>query len=321
MWRRLYATTLASGRNSINHSHYNLHPWPNSVNPSPYEIFDTSKIPSSDLKKHIRLTYKKYVKLYHPDLAASNDILDNDGQVLLKEQKRARFNEIRDAYEHLCDPLKPAIMRRYNQGTSSSGPGSGPSAPYNSPFGKGNGSASEWPFTSKANRQQFYNDLEFWRAGTWEEYYRMKYNKEPPTREQIEANKWKIFRWVVAFTVVYSALQFLLAMERANEYNRQARLRTLKADSHLAKSYGNYGDDDLTQLGRIKRFLVHRNLSLLEEDRKKVNEEMLMKYAQRSYSGKFSEFSELSQDKSGNLLPENSESFELQLLPPPEEKW
>lgn len=309
MWRRFYAT----GRNTINHSHYNLHPWPNSAAPSPHEIFGTGKIASPDLKKHIRLTYKKYVKLYHPDLAASNDILDNDGQVLLTEQKRKRFNEIRDAYEHLCDPLKPAVMRRYTQGT---GAQQSASSPYNSPFGKGAGAATEWPFTSRANRQQFYNDQEFWRAGTWEEYYRMKYNKEPPTREQIEANKWKILRWVVAFTVVYSALQFLLAMERANEYNRQARLKTLKADTNLAKSYGNYGDDDLTQLGRVKRFLVHRNLSLLEEDRKKVNEEMLMKYAQRSYNGNFSE---LSRDK--NALIENPEGFDLQLLPPPSDKW
>lgn len=108
----------------------------------------------------------------------------------------------------------------------------------------------------------------------------MKYLREPPTMEELEANKWKILKWVVAFAAVYLALQMMLAVERAKEFNRQTYLMNLQANAQLADLYG---DGDLTQLGRIKRFLVHRSLTLPDEERMRVNDEMLVKYAQKSH--------------------------------------
>lgn len=323
MFRRTYGTA----RKALTHAHYDLHPWPKSGNPSPHDLFCTSRVPKNGLKQHVRLTYKKYLKLYHPDLASSNDVLSDTGEVLLSKEKRERFNVIKDAYERLTAPQQAASMPQYRQSSTSYTSSTNNYSGSTSSFGGSSWNAENTysdpgaHYASRSNsfRRQFYKDEAFWQAGTWEEYYRMKYQKEPPTKEQIEANKWKILKWVASFTVVYCALQLLLAMERAKEYNRQIHLQNLQANSHLTNSYTNHGDEDLSQEGRLKRFLVHRSLSLSEEDRKGANEELWMKYAQMSRNGKVSnDFLGSNQSHELELVPIDAP---LALPPPQETKW
>lgn len=273
MLRRMYAT--AAGK-PLSHALANLHPWPKATKPAPHEIFGIGQNDSyrnDAVRKQVRATYKKYVKLYHPDLAVANEVVGDDGKVLLMEQKRGRFDAVKHAYESLCNPNQPAVMPRYPTG-------------FTERRSAGHGARFDYAFRKARDTRNktFYNE-QFWQAATWEEFYKMKYNREPPTMEQIEENKWKILKWVVAFTAVYAVLQMMIAFERTNEYNRQTRLMNLQANAHLAESYASppAGGSDLTQLGRIKRFLLHRSLSLTDEERLNTNNEMLIKYAQDSH--------------------------------------
>ncbi|RKP28420.1 hypothetical protein METBISCDRAFT_25018 [Metschnikowia bicuspidata] len=273
MWRRTYATA----HNPISHKSSLLHPWPTALKPTPHEIFGISPNDSyrnNAVRAHVRATYKKFVKLYHPDLASGNDVVDNAGRLLLAELKRWRFDAIRLAYDSLCNPQTAAPMPRYRQGFHAR-PSELKSATH--------GARYDYAFRKARDLHSstFHNEA-FWQAASWEEFYKMKYNREPPTMEQIEENKWKILKWVGAFVAVYLVLQMMLAMEKANEFKRQTRLMNMLAAGHLSDSYANHGLD-LTQLGRIKRFLVQRSLSLPEEVRLADNKDMLIKYAQGAY--------------------------------------
>lgn len=273
----MYAT---ASRKPISHSMANLHPWPQGLKPTPYEIFGIGPNDSyrnEDVRKQVRATYKKYIKLYHPDLAVSNEVMGDNGQLLLMEQKRRRFDVVKHAYESLCNPNQPAVMPRYSAGFTE----------FSERRSAGHGARYDYAFRKARDTRNktFYNE-DFWHAATWVEFYKMKYNREPPTMEQIEENKWKILKWVVAFTAVYVVLQLMIAFERANEYNRQTHLMNLQANAHLSNSYASPapGEAELTQLGRIRRFLNHRSLSLADEERLNVNNDMLIRYAQETHS-------------------------------------
>ena len=272
MWRRTYATA----HNAISHKSSLLHPWPTALKPTPHEIFGISPNDSyrnNAVRAHVRATYRKFLKLYHPDLAFGNDVVDDAGRLLLAEQKRWRFNAIRIAYDSLCNPQTAAPMPRYRQGFHAS-PSELKSAAHGARF--------DYAFRKARDLRSSTHNEAFWQAATWEEFYKMKYNREPPTMEQIEENKRKILKWVVAFVAVYTVLQMMLAIEKADETKRQTRLMNMLAAGHLSDAYANHGLD-LTQLGRIKRMLVQRSLSLPEEKRLADNKDMLIKYAQGAY--------------------------------------
>lgn len=258
MLRRTYATY----KKQHTHAHYGLHPWPNLTRPAPHHIFDCECAPNHN-RAHVRLTYRKYVKLYHPDLSCSNEVVDELGNLLLTEEKLRRFSEIKEAYENLCNSKSHVPFSRYL--THQTDP----------PFDSSYNSAY-----SHQQRKKYYKDQIFQQAGTWEEFYRMKYDREPPTMAEIEANKWKILKWVAAFVVVYTVLYILVALEHAKDYDRQTRFQNMRANAHLMKAYDNHGQDT-TQLERVKRFLVHRNLSLPDEERRNAYDEASIKFVQR----------------------------------------
>lgn len=267
---RRYASTA---RNKIDHTHYDLHAWPRTKTPTPHEIFNLTEASYAsrlDLEKDIKKTYQKYVKLYHPDLSSLHDVI-NGTMILLPEQRRHRFDQIQAAYEL----LKNAKHRHaYNKAQTTTW----------GDYRRGKTTNFDAYRMANAHRRKYSyeNDPKFWQAGTWEDYYQMRYNRSAPTREEFERNKWKILWKVLAVGSVVLVLQIMLALERTEEFNRQTRLRNLRANADLANAYNNY-DDGLSRFQRVRRFLLYRRLGLSNRDAdgsKTEENDMLTKYAQ-----------------------------------------
>lgn len=275
------------------HQRMDLHPWPKGSQPSPMEIFAIStkdlSLPQLDLNKQIKAVYAKYVKLYHPDVSKNLVLKDHRGRELSPEAKRTRFDQIQEAYDILKNPRRRVAFHRSQTTTWDK----------DIRFGKGySGTGAHFTYdqrnsfhafrTANAHRAHyaFHKDEAFWTAGTWDDYYRMKHGREPPTMEEINRNKYKILAGVLIIAVLVFALEFSIALDRTNESIRQRNLQSLKANRDLQQSYDNYGEGD-TQLQRLNRFLVSRR-SLLVNGRKPVDEdelrtndhELLTKYAQ-----------------------------------------
>lgn len=271
---RRYATE--AGRRQVNHTHFDLHAWPKSKRPSPHDIFDMDPSEAQyktrqEFDNKLKSTYKKLVKMYHPDLSVSHDIVEGSN-TLLAGKKRARFDEIQKAYELLKDPRKRIAYKKYDQTTWAD-------------YKPGKTSSFEAYRMANAHRRQYSyeNDPKFWHAATWEDYYHMKWGRAPPTTEELEKNKWKILYRVLAVASVVVVLQIMLALERTEEFNRQTRLMNLRADADLRESYNNY-DEGRSQFQRLRRFLLYRRSGLAgrdDETSKKEENEILTRYAQQ----------------------------------------
>lgn len=270
---RRYAT---SSKRRIDHSHFGLSKWPKSKAPSPHEIFGMDASESAYSNRHefdkaLKSTYKKLVKLYHPDLSVNHEVIENDLE-LLAGTKRQRFEEVQKAYEVLKDPRKRIAQRRYENTSFRD-------------FKPGQTSSFEAYRMANAHRRQYSyeQDPHFWHAATWEDYYKAKWGRRPPTREEFEKNKWKILYRVLAVAAVAFVLQVMMALERAEEYNRQARITSLHARAGLDNAYNNY-DEGTLRFQRIRRFLLYRRLGLPDRDDIKAKQEendMLTRYAQQ----------------------------------------
>lgn len=148
---------------------------------------------------------------------------------------------------------------------------------------------TEGPRAIGLPKASFKADEEFWLAGTWEDYYKMKYNRAPPTKEELEKNKYKILAGVLLVALLAFSLQIMLALDRTNEYLLQSRLTNLQVMEDLQHSTDNYGDG-LQPLDRMRRFLISRRSTLLmkekgdivdDTDLKNQDDELLIKYAQK----------------------------------------
>lgn len=269
---RLYATE--SSLPKVDHSHYGLHLWPRSKKPTPHEIFNVTAdyLNRKEYEKSLKATYQKFIKLYHPDRCATHDVVDGAGKALLATQKRQRFDEIQNAYDILKDPGQSVAYQRYQNTTWGS-------------YQRGKTDSFNAYRMANAHRAKYsyHQDPKFWQAGTWEDYYQMRYGRSAPTREEWEKNKWKILWKVLAVASVVVALQIMLAVERTGEFNRQIRMMNLRSNADLSEAYNNY-DEGQTRFQRIRRFLLYRRLGLETRDDdgiKKEENEMLTKYAQR----------------------------------------
>ncbi|ODV77565.1 uncharacterized protein CANTADRAFT_97202 [Suhomyces tanzawaensis NRRL Y-17324] len=248
-----------------NHSTRGLHPWPSSKDPTPYEIFDMEDGGKSTLEmnQQLKSTYLKYVKLYHPDVA--HDVADKSGRILSGEAKRIRFDQIQNAYDILKDPRRRVAYNRYYN--SKWDPHTLFDPGMREEFSKANFQAFR-KAQSHRNAYSFNRNEQFWHAGTWEDYYRMKYKKEPPTKEEIDRNKIKILIGVVIFGALAFSLQFMMALERVNEYQHKTRVMNMKLMQDLR-------GDDANKLERMQHFLDTRRSTLaVKEDQR-----LLRKYA------------------------------------------
>lgn len=262
---RRYATQARR----VDHSHFDLHGWPKAKNPAPHEIFNVQESELTnrlEYNKTIKSTYQKLVKLYHPDI--THDVIEGSA-ILLAEQKRLRFDAVQNAYEVLKDPRNRLAFAKYQNTTWND-------------YKPGTLSFEAYRMAN-AHRQKYSynNDPRFWQAGTWEDYYRMRYDRPAPTMEEWERNKWKILWKVLAVSGVVVVLQIMLALERTDEFNRQTRLMNLRATADVQQAYDNY-DEDPSQFLRVRRFLLFRRLALSNRDQDEMKQEenaILTKYA------------------------------------------
>lgn len=257
----------------INHAHYGLPNWPQTKKPSPHEIFSiNNNFPNrKEYEKVLKTTYQKFVKLYHPDQCASHDVVDHTGVALLATQKRQRFDDVQHAYGILKDARHSAAYHRA-QNTSWADYKPGKTDSFNA-YRMANAHRAKYSY------QQ---DPKFWQAGTWEDYYQMRYGRSAPTKEEWERNKYKILWKVLAVAAVVVVLQIMLAVERTTEFNREIRMMNLRANADLANAYNNY-DEGLSRFQRIRRFLLYRRLGMENRDHEEAKREeshMLTKYAQ-----------------------------------------
>lgn len=262
----------------INHSHYGLPNWPQTKKPTPHEIFSLSdNFPNRrEYEKALKATYQKFVKLYHPDRSASHDVVDLTGAALLAMQKRQRFDDIQNAYAILKDPRQSAAFNRAQNTTW------GDYKP-----GKTDSFNAYRMANAHRAKYSYQQDPKFWQAGTWEDYYQMRYGRSAPTREEWEKNKYTILWKVLAVALVVVMLQIMLAVERTADFNREIRMMNLRANADLANAYNNY-DEGLSRFQRIRRFLMYRRLGMDNRDHEDVRTEenhMLTKYAQQKVAG------------------------------------
>lgn len=261
------------------HHKYSLPPWPKGKDPTPYEIFHIEESEKSlstlEFNKVIKARYMKYVKVYHPDVSKHTEILDRKtGRVFTSERKRYRFDMIVNAYEILKDPKRRLAYRKYDEALWQN---------YDPKKHEGTFNAYR---QANAHRGQygFGKDETFWHAATWEDYYRMKHGRAPPSMEELEKNKWKILWAVLAVMTLTGTVQTMWALDRANEYVRSLNMRHNLAAEQYERARDNYGEGD-GQLDRVKRFLVNRRANsddpLVLEARETDDNELLVTYAQK----------------------------------------
>jgi hypothetical protein len=250
------------------------------------EIFDLKQNDMSmnqlEFKKVIKGVYLKYMKIYHPDISRNIEIHDALGNLLNDEQKRARFDQIQNAYDILKDPRRRIAYRRYASSSWDKDDGRG--GVYSGfDYNKATPFEAFRNTSAHSARYDFSKNEAFWKAGTWDDYYRMTHQRPPPTMKEINKNKIKILIGVVAVAVLVFALQLMLAIEKTNEYIRQTKVQNLKAMKDLNQSYGS---PDSTQLQRLNRFLVDRRATLVnhganEQEVKDQDNQLLSEFARR----------------------------------------
>lgn len=255
-----YATAASDGKDNIkdHHVRQNLHPWPKSKTPTPYEIFTVEDHNDHDVySKNLKSMYQKYIKIYHPDISTKLTILDHQLNPILNEQKRTRFDQIQDAYDILKNPSRRMAYKTYST-TSWDG----------EKFRNSQTSSTFHNYRmANAHRKKydFKNDEAFWQAGTWEDYYHMKFNRAPPTQEELDKNKYNILIGVLVVASLTTGLQIMLAIDRTKDYNRQTALMNLQAMQNMDASYNNY-DQGLSSFLRLRRFLLFRRSAMVETE-------------------------------------------------------
>ncbi|KAI5951616.1 JID1 [Candida jiufengensis] len=287
---RKYATSVPQDDEPMNHhKRLDLHDWPTTKNPTPYEIFGLSSqdigMSTIELNKIIKLKYIKFVKIYHPDTSLQHQ--DSESNVLSDDIKRKRFDLIQQSYDILRDARRRSA---YNRFKTTSWEQQGKYQPNPNPWSKENFETYRRA-NAHRSRYDFNKDEAFWTAGTWNDYYQMKYQRSPPTKEEMEKNKYKILFGVVAFGVLAFSLQFMNAIDKTNQYILDTHKMNLKSMKDLNESYtGNdiSNIDNYSQASTIKRFLLSRR-STMQSKRKNDDDpfsneepsdhELLVKYA------------------------------------------
>ncbi|KAI5958036.1 JID1 [Candida theae] len=275
---RSYATS--ANEFTDHHKRLDLHDWPTSKNPTPYEVFGLSSkdigMSRSELNRILKARYVKLVKIYHPD--TSLDLADNFGTPLGDEQKRKRFDLIQESYDILRDARRRVA---YNRFKTTSWEQQGPYNPSSEPFSRESFEAYRRANAHRA-RYDFTKDEAFWSAGTWNDYYQMKYQRAPPTKEELEKNKYKILFGVLAFGALAFGLQIMSAIDRTNQYLIDTHKKNLQSMRDLNVSYE--GDGSYSEAENLRKFLIGRRATMRSKndgfgEEEPSDNELLHKYA------------------------------------------
>lgn len=291
---RMYATTS----NILEfHNKHDLPPWPKGKEPTPKDIFNLQpqdfNLSQREFNKTIKSTYNKYLKIYHPDIINQMNVSDERNNVMSETLKRTRFDAIQDAYEMLKDPRRRVAYARscntswgsYNpeyQGYRSGGSGA---------FG-GAGSFESYRMANAHRKQyDFKKDEEFWTAGTWEDYYQMKFNRAPPTQEEFDKNKYKILMGVLAVMGISTTIQLMLAFENYNETKYQLQLQNLKLMQETDNSVYNIRGEGNNRFSSLRKMLLHRRSNVKDDEEKlkqmeQEDADVLTDFAKRQLSKK-----------------------------------
>ncbi|KAG7665451.1 JID1 [[Candida] subhashii] len=254
-----YATAANEDPELDHHKRLDIHPWPKTKDPTPYEIFNLGeqdkKLSTKELKKILKKTYLAYVKLYHPDTSL---VIHHKGKPLSSEEKKKRFELVQKAYDILKDPRRRIAYERYQttsweQQTRMPDPADGFSKEHFEAYRRANAFRGKYSFE---------NNEEFWRAATWEDYYRARYKRPAPTVEELEKNKYKILYGVLAVGAIAFALQISRAVDRVNERLLDQQKLNLKTMRALNESYDNYGMGE-KEADRVRRFIAARRANLV----------------------------------------------------------
>lgn len=239
--------------------------WPTTQYPTPYEIFGISALDRGNLssrdKTRLKKTYHKYVKMYHPDLSISRDILDasRKNQLLTVEEKVARFKMISQAYGILTNANKKHLYDLNRSNWSHNGPSQNINDLY------------------KSNNFTSDDTYQYWHAGTWEDMNR--FNERGDSKEkEFERHKHIIF-WAIGMLICIEGSMVLTKIENSLVDRSTYGVTENDIEHGLFRSYQNYGLDD-DKLSRIKRFLWFRSWGLYsskeELDREaKFNEDLI----------------------------------------------
>ncbi|EDK42710.1 conserved hypothetical protein [Lodderomyces elongisporus NRRL YB-4239] len=267
--------TLADGPVD-HHKRLDLHDWPSSKNPTAYEVFGlTSKdvgMSNLELHKIIKQKYVKLVKLYHPD--TSLDLIDEYGDKMSEKTKRKRFDLIQESYDILKNPRRRGA---YNRFQTTHWEQQGPVNRERGPDGQPYTTASFEAFrraNAHRTRFDFKRNEEFWSAGTWNDYYQMKYKRPPPTKEEFEKNKYKILAGVLAVGFLAFALQIMGAIDRTNQYLAETHRMNLQSMKDLNQSYaGGAGNlDEYSEAENVRKFLISRRSTIRLKQEEKRND-------------------------------------------------
>lgn len=227
---------------------------------TPPAIFGLSStemtMPALDVKKKLKDTYARFVKLYHPDVSGQKVIVDAKGKILSQEEKNARFLEVQSAYELLKSTKRRLAYNRYS--TTSWNHTKKQTSRRDEWFSDENFRRFQ---QANANRftHSFRRNEQFWTAGTWEDYYRMRHNRAPPTREQVQKNKYQILVVVLAIGGLVCSLQIMTALDASLVRRLALAEEYRKSAADLEQSRSNFGEGDLAA-SRLERFLVSRRL-------------------------------------------------------------
>mgnify|MGYP003365356803 CR=1 FL=1 len=242
--------------------------WPVAQYPTPYEIFGINSKLGNHLSKRelsdLKRKYHIYVKLYHPDLSITRDILDatRKGQILSVDEKINRFKMISQAYNILTNVNKKRVYDLNRSNWSHGGPSTMNNL--NDLYQSNNFNADD------ASR--------YWHAGTWEEMDEFNRRRQDQNEKDFAQQKYIIY-WAIGMLVCIEGSVVLTKVENSLVGRVDYGITEDDVEKGLFRSYQNYGLDD-DKLSRIKRFLWFRSWGLYttseELDREAKSNETLI---------------------------------------------
>lgn len=228
-----------------------LFDYPNSENPSPYEIFGMG--PHNLNQKALKKEYYILAKKYHPDTSNGNN---EETAGLSKEVKDARYRKISNAYEILKNPSRRHAYDRFGQGWEGARPG---------PYGADGATSNMYnqASTSAAGHGPRYSTQSdgFWGASGWQDYEDLR-NHSSKKKQNENTTLIGMALVVIAVGVTYLQLKRIIDVMEDQYFRVKEQNKKLEDSLFWARTnYGfEQGKDD-----RVTRFLVMRRNSLADE--------------------------------------------------------
>ncbi|KAI0461575.1 hypothetical protein LJB42_000874 [Komagataella kurtzmanii] len=221
---------------------------------NPDTPYSSLQLPNGAIAKDVKQRYHQLAKIYHPDLHTNTTqvtFTDTHGHrvCISRKELEERFRRISAAYQMLRDT-------KARRGYDISGRG------WVTPHGPGRSRHSTQASTNRFGGAGV-SDHEFFYAGTWEDFARMRAQQDPGVarREREELNR--IFlTGALSMAAAVSILWLAWSVGGLDEIEAQTTEVHEKCLSDLERCYTNYGFEQ-NKVTRINRFLWLRKLNEL----------------------------------------------------------